>query len=209
MIILSYLLFGNSIIIDKIENARIINSTSTFQSNCSTCICQCLAYLSSSSLISSLLSGCCSVNCYIKNNTCQMIISSSTSNSTIIIDTTSTVYKANCFAHSNNTNYPPSPNHGQLVITNSILINSSTTTTSVTITTYTTPWWCEAITKKEARFIHLNIQCFFHQICFVNGDELRCRSFSDYREYYVWMLQSKPSFIKSKLRNKITYSYVE
>jgi hypothetical protein len=90
IIILIYLSWVSGIEISKIQNARIINSTSAFESDCSTCICQCLSFISSSSSL------CCYVNCYIKNNTCQIILSSSTINSLLIIDQTSIVYTTNC-----------------------------------------------------------------------------------------------------------------
>lgn len=95
IIILSYSIFVQSISISQIQNAYITNSTTSFQSNCSTCICQCLTNVSSSS-------SCCYVNCFMNNNTCQVIIFPSTINPTIIIsDHTSVVYKTNCANSSN------------------------------------------------------------------------------------------------------------
>jgi hypothetical protein len=44
IIILSYLLSVNSIKIEKIQDALIVNSKSNLQSNCSACICQCMPY---------------------------------------------------------------------------------------------------------------------------------------------------------------------
>lgn len=147
IIILNYWLSVHSVEIDKIQNARIINSTSIFQSNSSTCICQCMIYLSSSSL-------CCYVNSYINNNTCQVIISPSTSNPIITIDKTTTVYKANCFVYPSTTR-PSATNYENLGIASPNLITSSiitttiataaafsTTSVSTTTNTYTTPWWC-------------------------------------------------------------------
>ncbi|CAF0895345.1 unnamed protein product [Adineta steineri] len=94
IIIFSYLSLSNGTVINKIQYGRIINSTSTFQSNCSTCICQCMTYMSLSSSI------CCYVNCYTTNNTCQVIISSSVTYPAITIDTKSTIYKTNCSIYS-------------------------------------------------------------------------------------------------------------
>jgi hypothetical protein len=95
IIIFSYFLFVQCINIGQIQNAYIVNSTTTnFQFNCATCICQCLTNLSSP---------CCYVNCFTNNNTCQMMIFPSTINPTIIIDHTSVVYKTKC-SNSTNTN---------------------------------------------------------------------------------------------------------
>jgi hypothetical protein len=136
LIILNYLLFANSIKIGQIQNARIINSTSTFETNCSTCICQCIKYLSSSS-------SCCYVNCYRDNNTCQLIISPSTINPVMIMDKTSIVYKTNCLNSSSRT-YPT--NNGEnLLIKNPRAITDVTATTlantaSVPSKLYSVPW---------------------------------------------------------------------
>ena len=81
-----------SVRIGKISHARISNTTSTIQSNCSSCICQCYSLKSSSS-------HCCQVNCFVKNDTCQVIRSSSSIDSSLIIDTSSTVYLTNCSTH--------------------------------------------------------------------------------------------------------------
>lgn len=77
--------------IGKIQQARIVNISNTFQFNCSTCICQCLRNISPTS------SSCCYVNCFIENDTCQVIVSSRVNSSTIVVDQTSVVYKTNCF----------------------------------------------------------------------------------------------------------------
>ncbi|CAF0996025.1 unnamed protein product [Rotaria sordida] len=139
MVILSYLLLVNSIKINQILNSHVINSTSDFQSNCSTCICQCIKYSLSSSTFY------CYVNCYTKNDTCQVIISASKINSIIVIDQTSIVYFANYSTYATttkpittSTSTSTNINHGGLIIANTIVNSSSTRTSEISVTYATT-----------------------------------------------------------------------
>lgn len=111
MITLIYFLSITSTKINQIQHARILNSTSNFQTNCSTCICQCLKSSMS----------CCYINCYMNNNTCQVIIPSLTNKLTMIIDTTATVYSTNCSTYSN-------PSQSSLITSENL--NTQTTTFS-------------------------------------------------------------------------------
>ena len=92
MIILYYCILIQSTQINKIPKARIPNATSTLQFNCSSCICQCLTNTFSPS--SSL---CCYVNCFVNENTCQVIVSPAGNSPNMIIDQSSVVYRTNCF----------------------------------------------------------------------------------------------------------------
>lgn len=91
MFILHQFIFVQSIQIETIQKARIVNTTNSLQFNCSTCICQCLTNIRAAS------SSCCYVNCFSDNNTCQVIVSPMEPTSKIVMDQTSILYKTNCF----------------------------------------------------------------------------------------------------------------
>ncbi|CAF0835161.1 unnamed protein product [Rotaria sp. Silwood1] len=130
----TYLLLINGIKINQILKGRVTNTTSGFQSNCSTCICQCIKFgLSLSSLF-------CYVNCYTNNDTCQVIISASKSNLGIVIDQTSIIYFVNYSTYTTTTIKPSttSTNYGSLLIANIVTNSSSTRTSSISVTYATT-----------------------------------------------------------------------
>lgn len=90
LIILIFIPFSSisSIKIGRISEAMIMNSNSPIEKHCASCICRCLAVNSSTS--------CCHVNCFLTNDTCQVILSSSSSELLIIVEQTSTVYQIPC-----------------------------------------------------------------------------------------------------------------
>ncbi|CAF2353676.1 unnamed protein product [Rotaria sp. Silwood2] len=133
----NYLLLLNGIKINQILKGRVVNSTSNWKSNCSTCICQCIQFNLSSS--SSTL--CCYANCYTNNDTCQVFISASNTNPVIVIDQTSIVYFVNYSTYTTTTRpsiTSTSTNYGSLLIANTVTNNTSTRTSSISVTYITT-----------------------------------------------------------------------
>lgn len=114
-----------SVRIGKVSHARIANTTSLMQSSCSSCLCQCFTPNSSSLL-------CCQVNCFEMNNTCQVIHSSSKTVSTIILDTSSTIYLVRCSTYSTFANTQPTT---QAMTTQRSIVTASGAKTSMNTAT--------------------------------------------------------------------------
>lgn len=135
IIILYRCVITQSVQINKIQNARIPNTPSSLQFNCSTCICQCLTKMHFPSP-----SFCCYVNCFTEQNTCQIILSSAENTPRIITDQTSVVYRTNCFNSSSARSFSAT-SMGITLFTSTMVTSSmmsSTLTTSSTTTTRTT-----------------------------------------------------------------------